>query len=76
LGRRDLNEVEVTPLEANAGDIFLLCSDGLTEEVEDETIFEILRSEKSYDEKAMALIESAKEAGGSDNITVVLVGQD
>lgn len=76
LGRRDLNEVEVAALEVNQGDTFLLCSDGLTEEVEDETISEILCSEKSHDEKAIALIESAKEAGGSDNITVVIVGQD
>jgi len=77
LGRRDLAEVEVEALDVNPGDIFLLCSDGLTEEVEDETIFEILASpEKSYDEKAIALIESAKEAGGSDNITVVIVAQD
>lgn len=73
LGRRDLNQVEVASLEVNQGDLFLLCSDGLTEEVEDETIFEILGSEKSYDEKAISLIESAKEAGGSDNITVVIV---
>ncbi len=73
LGRRDLNQVEVASLEVNPGDLFLLCSDGLTEEVEDETILEILGSEKSYEEKAISLIESAKEAGGSDNITVVLV---
>lgn len=77
LGRRDLAEVEVAALDVNSGDTFLLCSDGLTEEVEDETIFEILASpEKSYDQKAIALIESAKEAGGSDNITVVIVAQD
>ncbi|MEB3312318.1 MAG: Stp1/IreP family PP2C-type Ser/Thr phosphatase [Snowella sp.] len=76
LGRRDLNQVEVAALKVDSGDLFLLCSDGLTEEVEDEIIYEILHSDKTYEEMANELINTAKAAGGSDNITVVLVGQD
>lgn len=54
------------------GDLFLLCSDGLTDMVEDSLIMEILSSSISLPQKADGLILAAKSAGGSDNITVVL----
>jgi protein phosphatase len=54
------------------GDIFLLCSDGLTDMIQDDLIQEILCSNMDLDHKAEDLIESAKAAGGIDNITVVL----
>ncbi|MBJ7900991.1 MAG: SpoIIE family protein phosphatase [Cyanobacteria bacterium RI_101] len=75
LGRQDLNYIDVEPLEAEPGDIFLMCSDGLTEEVSDDIIQEVLMSDLSCEEKALNLITEAKEAGGSDNITIVLVQQ-
>jgi serine/threonine protein phosphatase PrpC len=53
-------------------DIFLLCSDGLTDMVEDSAIKEILSSSNRIDEMVDLLIECAKSAGGNDNITVVL----
>ena len=58
--------------EAINHDIFLLCSDGLTDMVDDSTIREILISPKSLDDKAESLIEAALAAGGKDNVTVVL----
>jgi protein phosphatase len=76
LGRRDLHQVEVAPLEVQPQDTFLLCSDGLTEEVSDESIAEILQLDKAHPDLAAELIEEAKNAGGSDNITIVLVAQD
>jgi PPM family protein phosphatase len=54
------------------GDLFLVCSDGLTDMVEDEVILECLSHPSSLDEKAESLVESANLAGGYDNITVVL----
>jgi serine/threonine protein phosphatase PrpC len=54
------------------GDVFLLCSDGLTDMVEDETIQEILAAPGELDDKVCRLIEAARSAGGFDNITVVL----
>lgn len=54
------------------GDLFLLCSDGLTDMLQDHQIQEILNSDVDVDRKAEALIESAKTEGGKDNITVVL----
>lgn len=55
-----------------SGDLFLLCSDGLTDMVEDDQILEILLSDIDIHRKTEKLIEMAKAAGGHDNITVVL----
>lgn len=55
-----------------SGDLFLLCSDGLTDMIQDNQIQEILHSDIEIHRKADNLIESAKAAGGKDNITVVL----
>ena len=54
-------------------DIFLLCSDGLTDMILDDQIEDILASNEDIDRKVDELIENAKAAGGNDNITVVLV---
>ena len=54
------------------GDLFLLCSDGLTDLVEDHKIQSILMHSQSLSIRTEQLIESAIEAGGKDNITVVL----
>lgn len=54
------------------GDQVLLCTDGLTESVDAETISSILRNANSADEACHALIEAALMAGGIDNVTVVL----
>jgi len=55
------------------GDLFLLTSDGLTDMIQDDQIREILSTEVDIHRKVDELIESAKAAGGKDNITVVLV---
>ena len=55
-----------------AGDVLLLCSDGLTSMISEERIAQVLGSAESLDEAADSLIEEANEAGGRDNITVVL----
>lgn len=74
LGRKDLQKVEIDATDVQAGDAFLLCTDGLTEEVSDATISSYLESGLPYEEVAQKLIESAKDNGGRDNITVVIVG--
>ncbi len=55
------------------GDVLLLCSDGLTDMIGSSTITAILNSDKNLAAKGRALIEAANDAGGKDNITVVLV---
>ena len=54
------------------GDFFLLCSDGLTDMVEDSSIQKVLTLSISLSQKVERLIEFAKSAGGYDNITVIL----
>ncbi|MCW6038269.1 Stp1/IreP family PP2C-type Ser/Thr phosphatase [Spirulina subsalsa FACHB-351] len=76
LGRKDLQKIDIQPLDVQAGDRLLLCSDGLTEEVPDPDIEMILGQSKTCKEAAQALIDNAKDNGGSDNITVVIVVQD
>lgn len=53
-------------------DVYLLCSDGLTDMVEDNQIREILSANTDLDRKTDTLVEMARVAGGEDNITVVL----
>jgi protein phosphatase len=54
-------------------DLFLMCSDGLTDLVDDERIAATLGAGASLDGKVDSLIDAALKAGGSDNITVVLL---
>jgi PPM family protein phosphatase len=67
----------VTPdcfqFEAQPGDLFLLCSDGLNREVPDAEIQELLTMDEPLQERANRLIEAANKAGGRDNITCILV---
>lgn len=70
LGRDDL-EPDFTWLQPAAGDRYLLCSDGLSDMVADEIIERSLRLE-TIDASATELVRAALEAGGFDNITVVL----
>ncbi len=67
------NEIEptLTVREARAGDRYLLCSDGLSDVVSDETIENTMR-EGTNDECADRLIELALRSGGPDNVTVVV----
>src|ERR1700709_260787 len=54
------------------GDVFLLCSDGLTSMIAETRVADIMRAAGSLREAGHALIDAANEAGGRDNITVVL----
>ena len=70
-------QAQVTPdlfeLEAEPGDLFLLCSDGLTRELSDAQIETLLNAEASLDDQGARLVSAAKKAGGHDNITCLLV---
>jgi protein phosphatase len=65
-------EVDTWTLPGRAGDVVLLCSDGLTSMIDETTIASILRAESDLDRAGERLIHEANEAGGRDNITVVL----
>ena len=65
-------EVETYTHAGRAGDVYLICSDGLTGMVPEPRIAEILSESGSLDQAAHRLIEEANENGGKDNITAVL----
>jgi serine/threonine protein phosphatase PrpC len=65
-------DVDGFTIEAEDGDVFLICSDGLTDMVEDEEILELLHSNREDLDKAVkALVSAANRGGGEDNITAV-----
>jgi serine/threonine protein phosphatase PrpC len=66
-------EADMWELELHAGDRVLLCSDGLSNEVDTDDIAGILGSVDDPQEAADRLVEEANEHGGSDNVTVVIV---
>jgi len=66
-------DVDVLSFEAEDGDLYLLCSDGLSTMVDADTIAEILRrNRRSLDTATHALIKAANDRGGDDNITAIL----
>jgi protein phosphatase len=65
-------EVDTYTLAGREGDVFLICSDGLTSMISDEEVASIVRSAGSLDEAADALVRAANQSGGKDNITVIL----
>ena len=73
LGREDLSQIDIQPLAVETGDRLLLCSDGLTEELPDDLIASHFKTIENSEMLVTALVSSAKQRGGRDNITVVVV---
>ncbi|GAA2080137.1 protein phosphatase 2C domain-containing protein [Aeromicrobium halocynthiae] len=71
LGRDD-NEADLDRFEGRLGDRFLLCSDGLSDMVDADVIETVLRDSETIDLAATELVRLALEAGGHDNVTVVI----
>lgn len=70
-GGREI-EVDFFEVELKDGDRILMCSDGLTDMLEDDEIFEIINENQDIGEAMQELIDTANEYGGNDNITVIL----
>jgi len=65
-------DVDGFTIEAEEGDVFLICSDGLSDMVEDEEILELVHQHRDDLDKAVkALVQAANRGGGEDNITAV-----
>jgi PPM family protein phosphatase len=73
LGVEETVLLEVNEYRTEDGDLYLLCSDGLNDMVPDERIAAIAAAPGALPQKAQALVEAAKQAGGRDNISVILV---
>jgi PPM family protein phosphatase len=65
-------EVDTFTYPVKAGDVLLLCSDGLTSMISEQDVARVLASTEDLDEAGRALVQEANDAGGRDNITVVL----
>jgi PPM family protein phosphatase len=66
-------DVDTFSVDARPGDVFMICSDGLTTMVADASILELVeRNRASLDKTAKALVDAANKGGGEDNITIVL----
>jgi PPM family protein phosphatase len=72
VGVEDTVLLETHQHEAQPGDLLLLCSDGLSDMVDDAGIAQLLQAHPSLPAVAQALIDAANEAGGRDNISVIL----
>ena len=76
LGAEEINDkdyIEYDVVFLDEGDSLLLCSDGLTNSINDQTIFECFKSNESLKDVVTILVDKANENGGLDNITVVAI---
>ena len=73
VGTNEQLDIDIIRGRSKPGDLFLLCSDGLTDMVEERDIAAVLILDDPLENKVIALINRANDAGGMDNITVVLV---
>ncbi len=73
LGTQSVVTPDLFELEAEPGDLFLLCTDGLTGEIGDPLIQSILEADLPLDDLCVRLVAAANKSGGHDNITCLLV---
>ena len=73
LGSEDTVEADVDDMVAQPGDILLLGTDGLTKYVKDAALLKLVKSAPTLSQACDALIQAARDGGGDDNITCILV---
>jgi protein phosphatase len=73
VGTQDEVDADLLEFPVSAGDLYLLASDGLMREIDDDRIAKILRSSGNLEQMCAQLIQAANDAGGRDNITCILV---
>jgi protein phosphatase len=73
LGVEEIVLLEVNEYAVELGDIYLLCSDGLSDMVQDAAIAKIVTTEVGLEQKSQMLIDAANDNGGRDNISVLMV---
>ena len=72
VGVEDTVMLETHQHDVEPGDVFLLCSDGLSDMLDDAAIEQVLQTHESLETSGRALIAAANDAGGKDNISVIL----
>ena len=74
LGTNSSVKIDILNIDKSESSMFLLCSDGLSNEVRKEEMIEIVNKCKDFNEACEKLVDLAKSRGGKDNITVLLFG--
>ena len=73
LGMRETVQVDIRAHQIKSGDVFLLCSDGLSGMVHDDQIGQIGHNAKSLERAVAELVDAANRAGGTDNVTTLML---
>lgn len=73
LGMRETVQVDIRAHIIEDGDVFVMCSDGLSGMLSDEAILEIVTNASSLERAVAELVDNANRSGGTDNITVLLL---
>ena len=73
IGASETVKVDFFKVPLSKGDVILMCSDGLTNMLEDEEILVIMKGQRDIVEKAEELVKAANDNGGADNIAVVII---
>ena len=73
VGAKSEVQVDIYVMELKPGDLLLMCSDGLSNMLEDEDMRMIVKRQRDVVEMAEKLVEAANENGGKDNISVILI---
>jgi len=73
LGMRETVQVDIRAHQIKSGDLFLLCSDGLSGMVHDEAILQITLGAKSLERAVAELVDAANRNGGTDNVTTLML---
>ncbi len=73
LGMRETVQVDIKAHQIQSGDLFILCSDGLSGMVPDEQILYIASNAKSLERAVAELVDAANRSGGTDNVTTLLL---
>ena len=71
LGMRETVQVDVMADDIQDGDVFVLCSDGLSGMVDNKKLSETVKKSDDLEQAVTGLVEAANQAGGTDNITVL-----
>ncbi|HLU64906.1 MAG TPA: serine/threonine-protein phosphatase, partial [Kofleriaceae bacterium] len=73
LGMRETVQVDIRGFQIESGDVYVLCSDGLSGMVTDDAIKTIVANAKSLERAVAELVDQANRHGGTDNITTLLL---
>jgi PPM family protein phosphatase len=76
LGMQDNVDVDIMAVECAEGDVYVLCSDGLSGMLTDEEIFDVVAANEDLERACRRLVTMANEHGGEDNVTVVVARVD